>query len=138
MKLKLASFELAKKLKEIGFTYSELFGYVTIFYEPSNGTVRHYGFHGRTPLNKLIYAPTLELVKMWFRDIHKIQIISQSNDLGWYWYIEDLDGNIIIDMEVPEPLEGFKSYEEALEEGLIAGYALCIVSKDCKDGNSES
>lgn len=75
------SFEVSKLLKEKGLEPHKLFGYVTKFYEPNTQSIRAYGFHGRTPIQKLIYRPSHAFAVEWLRVNFEVWIsISEVRD----------------------------------------------------------
>jgi hypothetical protein len=103
----LISFECAKLAKDKGFTLqSNPFGYITKFYEPKTGSIRSYGMHGRTTLDKLIYAPTQSLLQKWLREKHDIHV-----NCNVYYNPAVLDNKIYF--------EYFLSYKENNYEGFI-------------------
>lgn len=109
MKLKLVSFETAKKLKEVGFPW---YSHKPIFDNGkliksgrsfSMGCASDYG-------TRFIPAPTLALVQMWLRekfDIHVFCVTDTSSSNGYYYVLEGENG---LNYNLP--------YDEALEAGI--------------------
>ena len=147
MELKLVSFELAKKLKEIGFDYNCIYAWYkkggwnkyTRKHDPVEYILRTDGnpfgsyFKGKNwNVNKnnkniICSAQTLELAKMWFRNEHNLVI-----NVDWHNYDEDDNykplwtvdlskinqEDWIVETESLE-IETFESYEDALKAGLL-------------------
>ena len=132
MKLQLVSLELAKKLKEVGFN------------EPCNKAYRVKGDnvsvyeHTAKKLNgqfkkvvstcsrtnsefklEKFSAPTLELAKMWFREVHKMEIHTEHSHITgkWLHMVFSIDGEN--SKQLAEFNDYLESYEQALESGLL-------------------
>jgi len=116
MKEQLITFETAKLAKEMGFQ-----SYTSFYYSEGmeiKGTKM--GMHGNPNAYGGISAPTQSLLQKWLREKHKIVVIP------WYYHNEIANGDVydyrITDIagkyEDYEPVNDYKTYEEALEEGL--------------------
>ena len=113
MKLKLCSFKLAKKLKEIGYIPDNpSTEYVPMYY---NSNKIQEGQEEDGTIENRFLAPTLELAKMWVRVKHKIHIEIYTYPSGWCWILTKLDGTVIKEMKDSISL---KTYEKVSEEAL--------------------
>lgn len=121
MELKLVSFELAKKLKEVGFNIILKSLYYTKDKESSTWNSPHDFNSGEIRGDGVVSSPELELAKMWFRKKHEIEVRSEPNASGWFWMIEKTNGTFISDYNDSGKNAGgcWDSYEEALEASLL-------------------
>ena len=138
MKLDIVKHSTAILLKEKGFDCPSLAGY------DKDGKYwyrcgKHYS--SKEPYvyktqNYHTLAPTLELVRKWFREVHKINIKVDDfldDEIGIEWDYEivtigtDLDevGNYVplVPYSINED-RSFKTYEEALEEAIVKSLEL--------------
>ena len=142
MKEQIVSFEVAKLAKKLGFNWScdnyynedgILNSYKdTIALDFFKGFARDY--HGNKTYravdaeilylldhdnsdNTEILAPTQSFLQKWFREIHGIHVYAH--------YIKMRSGKTLYRYYIGEkPSERFKTYEEALEEGLLEALKL--------------
>jgi hypothetical protein len=121
MELKIVEFKTAKKLKEVGFAVCtrNTYGYTTRklrIKEESrnwNNTDRLY--------EELKYsAPTQELVKMWLREKHGIDVTLALVGVGYGFYIH----NNRCTTNKGENYGHNHSYEQALEQGILEAIKL--------------
>jgi len=76
-----------------------------------------------------ISIPTQSLLQRWLREEHKIEVsISWEQNMNWFYSIMWLWGtNAMITLELDDinnTKSGYKTYEEALEQGLIEALKL--------------
>ncbi|MDA3855101.1 MAG: hypothetical protein PF569_02495 [Candidatus Woesearchaeota archaeon] len=98
--LKVCDLELAKLLKEVDFNWDSK------YYFNQNDNIesfqyfhydRNYDNFEGWPEDVKYFAPTLELVKQWFREIHNIHIIptinvyNETSDYGYKIYLDSID-----------------------------------------------
>lgn len=139
MELKLVSFKLAKMLKEIGFDwecYARFSSCGSYIDNLLKDVVRAIGNSTPQKLYNAKYgeggilAPTLELAKMWFREVHNIDVSPictyKSRKLYHLGIIfinaDNMVDTIIIKSKIKEREHInmlFDSYNDALEVGLI-------------------
>jgi len=124
----LISFSTAKLAKEKGLPVFEYMGWKTKFYHPRTKNMFAYGRTGRVDINTMYYAPTQSLLQKWLREKYKIHLrITQC-------FFHNLD---TMGFQVETEYMGignkpkydthhapFKTYEEALEAGLIEALKL--------------
>lgn len=136
MKLKRVSPKLGKRLRDVGFDIM-CDALYRVFCMVEGGDDEAELSPNVNPIEKelahndWVSAPTLELAKMWFREVHKITIVIDHVDNTLEYYF---DGEILIadereynedcfDKAKRELLIGkeyqFKTYEEALEIALL-------------------
>ena len=128
MKEELITYNTAKLAKEKGFNYPYIFpeqvGVLSCYSE--------IGDLGTSLMNNAIYniqAPTQSLLQRWLREEHKIEVsISWEQNMNWFYSIMWLWGtNAMITLELDDinnTKSGYKTYEEALEQGLIEALKL--------------
>jgi hypothetical protein len=120
----LISFETAKLAKEKGFNIPTETCWIettsSLFKSPFH-TIRNkvgYITEGCDYINE----PTQSLLQKWFREEHKIDIWVLYNDnraaYPYFWELNSKNG------EYKYSKKGFKTYEEALEQGLIEALKL--------------
>jgi len=118
MKEQLITFETAKLAKEMGFQ-----SYTSFYYSEGmeiKGT--KIGMHGNPNAYGGISAPTQSLLQKWLREKHKIVVIPRyyhneiANGYVYDYRITDIAGKY----EDYGFVDDYKTYEEALEEGLVA------------------
>jgi len=71
-----------------------------------------------------ISAPTQSLLQHWLREVHKINSRVASNSINYHFPMNGIlsdDGEL---MRGPSPMKVFKTYEEALELGLLEALKL--------------
>jgi hypothetical protein len=117
----LISFETAKLAKEKGFSLD----YPTACYvEDGNLSISQNLLNERItgkPFPKIIFtAPTQSLLQKWLREVHDIHLFVEVYVGNQYEYTLTSE---LIDVETDD-YEDFKSYEKALEAGLIAALNL--------------
>jgi len=120
MKLKLVSFETAKLLKEVGFDLSTGLAQ----YNEDGELESSCFFEGA----KDYLAPTLELVKMWFREVHEIYLevrrdVCIKPNIRIY-HINVRKFLINHDSTILYNKRNNGTYEEALEQGIIEAIKL--------------
>ena len=109
----LVEFETAKLAKERGFN-EECWDYY------DNGGVSRPNITKVSNKMKLISAPTQSLLQKWLREVHniKLTVMFRENSItgteSWDWLIKGIDVFY----------KRFKTYEEALEKGLIEALKL--------------
>lgn len=135
MKLKAVSLELAKKLKELGFDIE-----CSALYRPYCGE-ELYSSININPIepepihNDWASAPTLELAKKWFSNVHEIHVVVEPCTLEYYTFkILIVDISKLRDYDTPpkiryrkgrdikdkdSPIRYFDTYDWALEAGLL-------------------
>ena len=135
MQLKEVSFELALKLKEVGFDYhTNMYYHVKLKELKSNPKGLNYykdwnlSFIKDEDKEKLfkivpnVSAPTLEHAKMWFLNVHDIYInVHRYYKKGyplWEFHVQLSGGK---DTNYNSP---YNTPEEALEAGLLEAYEL--------------
>lgn len=120
MKEQLITFETAKLAKEKGFYWYQPLS-KTGYYHIKTGSYFYFGRHGNLNKNNSCSAPTQSLLQKWIREKHKINMLLEAYPdhywiLIWKWE------------ERKHQLEGpsvtGKTYEEALEEGLLEALKL--------------
>ena len=127
MEDQLVGFETAKLAKEKGFDGLVRDAYYANSPELSK-LMREECWDGY-PVNSedkaYLATPTQSLLQRWLREVHKIHSFAWCNASGWGWEIEKTNGTHISIMDIDgnvkgtEPESGmFKTYEDALEEGL--------------------
>jgi len=74
-------------------------------------------------------APTQTALSRWLREKKMIYVCIGHNGSGWWWNIEDIDGDPICQsiFTGPNKYGNWDSYEESLEEGLKQA---CKIVKD--------
>jgi len=121
MKLKLVSFNLAKKLKEIGFTgFYNTTDYIKVYDNGYSfkdvGQLTEVKGEDEVGVNYYCLAPTLELAKMWFREKHNICISVDINICKEYFFMFT---NILTGKNIRCSNTYYKTYEAALEKALL-------------------
>ena len=118
----IVSFEIAKLLKEKGYT--SIVGII-------NGK-HYYNYKGELDGDQLDFikaslrkenltlvenypAPTLSLAQKWLREVHNLEINIQSDMLGYYMFLVNRDKLLRVKVEGNNI---FQTYELALEEGI--------------------
>ena len=127
MKLKLVSFELAKKLKEIGFLEIDEGRFYSVNGNLQAGKIGIMDFLIKKGKFGGVIAPTLEFAKMWFRGKHNLDIMSMPFMLGASKFYSFL---VFDHPELDFGSQDYNSYEEALEAGLLKA---CDFIKNKKD-----
>ena len=128
MKEELITYNTAKLAKEKGFNYPYIFPEQVGVLSCYSGI----GNLGTSLMNNAIYniqAPTQSLLQRWLREEHKIEVsISWEQNMNWFYSIMWLWGtNAMITLELDDinnTKSGYKTYEEALEQGLIEALKL--------------
>jgi hypothetical protein len=130
MKEQLITFETAKLAKEKGFEGYTIWGYIL---DTNDGEILvddewEEIMEDNPDIFEFIgYAPTQSLLQKWLREKHMLHCSSECNASGWMWVIEKSNGTFIKDSgysgDIPES-GMWKTYEEALEEGLKQGLKL--------------
>jgi hypothetical protein len=143
MKEELISFETAKLAKEKGFTVETIEDVNNRIYwekHPKYANKEQY-YKEYCDLDELLTyeehedngkpysAPTQSLLQRWLREEHKIEVsISWEQNMNWFYSIMWLWGtNAMITLELDDinnTKSGYKTYEEALEQGLIEALKL--------------
>ena len=131
MKEEFATYEIALKLKELGFN-EECLGY----YHVNEGYTKGYAFcyseNTRTS-DCSVLAPLWQQVIDWFREKYKLLIdspkLDEWNAGKWSVKLESLDKKIILEEHVGQPYwriyRGFDSYEKAREQAILKAIELC-------------
>jgi len=130
MKLKLVSFELAKKLKILGFTgFYNTTDYIKVYNNGYSfkdvGQLTEVKGEDEVGVNYYCLAPTLELARMWFRKEYKLNIEIKVNMVGCEVSHNILESFFITikqvhkSYNVPKITFYYKTYEEALEKALL-------------------
>ena len=118
MEEKLISFETAKLAKEKGYTYAYE------FYD-LEGNLNDFGMVGgwTNCHDKNYAAPTQSFLQRWLREKHNIHIsiIFDENTVNTYYFYKINSGDGFIKKE---SMHTFKTYEEALEIGLLTALEL--------------
>lgn len=123
MKLELCSFELAKMLKEVGFDWSTYVYFDLNNPFTSNRYVVNDGYSVKINYNdnnrlkqNTFSAPTIELAKMWFREVHdqiiEVNRVLSGHKLGYVFKATYNDNGVI------KSLNEFDTYNQALSAGL--------------------
>ena len=122
MKKQFATYEIALKLKELGFN-EECFGYYHINEGYTKGYAFCYSENTRTS-DCSVLAPLWQQVIDWFREKHGIiispaydHIRGNGNYLVWFYNIKTKYSDLW-DLE-------YKSYEEAREQAILKAIELC-------------
>lgn len=130
MEEKLISFDTAKLAKEKGFdevwcNYMYCIGYNTM--EPDYDVIECDWRNNVKGQFHLALAPTQSLLQKWLREKHNIHVTIHNIDSrilnGEYMFIINYDFIMSFDKNL-KPKQLFETYEEALEEGLMAGLNL--------------
>jgi len=125
MNEQLISFKTAKLAKENGFELS----YVNDDWE------YHYTDDGKLLKRNIItMVSTQSLLQKWLREQHKIEVnISWEQNMGWFYIIAWLyESNDMIKLELDDIYNmksEYKTYEEALEDGLYQAIDLIKLNK---------
>ena len=118
----IVSFEIAKLLKEKGYT--DIVGIIK--------GKHYYNYKGEVDGDQLDFikaslrkenltlvenypAPTLSLAQKWLREVHNLEINIQSDMLGYYMFLVNRDKLLRVKVEGNNI---FQTYELALEEGI--------------------
>ena len=131
MKEEFVTYEIALKLKELGFN-EECFGY----YHVNEGYIKGYAFcysENSSNSDYSILAPLWQQVIDWFREKYKLLIdspkLDEWNAGKWSVKLESLDKKIILEEHVGQPYwriyRGFDSYEKAREQAILKAIELC-------------
>ena len=126
------SFDAAKLAYELGYRHTSRMGYVTQWYHPITKRIMYCGRTGRCNINTLYPIINQALLQMWLRDVHQIMVFADIhkdiqadvND-DYEWYPRIVTTTTVINYNNHD----FKSYEYALEAGLIRALEL---SKELK------
>lgn len=127
MKEQFVTYEIALKLKELGFDEISRFGQETSLYtkEGKHTFYANYGFMGSGLSGGYIYAPLWQQVEQWFRDKYNMHITilkgnysnNEINDQLCYYY------------SIPGKLgmcyNRYNTYEEAREQAILKAIKLC-------------
>lgn len=114
-----ASYELAKKLKELGFNYP-----TSSFYDefsPEHPLGKNMSFNNHNAFNDEVSCPTLDLAHRWLREEYNIFIPIWNNASGYSYFInKSSNGTTIDNLPYKGTNDGgmWNTYEEALEEGI--------------------
>ena len=104
------TFEQAKALRELGFNW-KCFGFYFYDNELVFGGPRDYNLmHG------YISAPALSQTQKWFREVKKIEVNANYDNVKekWYWFINDMQECNMTTIDD----YNFDTYEQALSEGI--------------------
>lgn len=112
MKDKLISFETAKLAKEKGFNIYQDYQYVDNENTDFKSSFYRHNDYQCTLIKKLYFAPTQSLLQRWLREVHNIIV-----EVQFYSY-NNWNYSIYLNEPITEVTPKFKTYEEALEEGL--------------------
>lgn len=131
MKEQLISFETAKLAKEKGFDWSTFDSYSKGILK-SNTLHNSYDFNNDPNFKGRLSAPTQSLLQKWLREVHNIHVHCFTYAFGWYVKHDNTPNPELWDKDKrwdsfnPEAVIGdqFKTYEEALEVGLIEALKL--------------
>lgn len=121
MKEQLVSFELAKKLKEVGFDLECEYAW-----DENNGQLETYcdeHFCNKETDYNMLSAPTLSHAQKWFREKKDIEVVICIWIDTKYWF-EILNRKDLKTDTLNESDPDFKTYEEALEAGLLKACAI--------------
>lgn len=136
MKEQLISFETARLAKEKGFNYKvdRYFGLPNmILYNFKKYKQKQFkvecekGLYQPDNFNKYsitVSAPTQGLLQKWLRDEYNINCRVASNALFYHFAMIEILEDGAAQMCGPKEMKVFKTYEEALEEGLQEGLKL--------------
>lgn len=119
MREQIVSFETAKLAKEKGFKIvGGTFGFKDKFYEIETQSIKYSGCRERKITKDLIFAPTQTFLQKWLRDRQNIDLSVITEEYRIYAccldiYTKDGEG------EYSDWWTGFKTYEQALEKGLV-------------------
>ena len=119
----IVSFEVAKLLKEKGYT--DIVGVIK--------GKHYYNYKGEVDGDQLDFikaslkkenltlvenysAPTLSLAQKWLREVHNLEINIQSDMLGYYMFLVNRDKLLRVKVEGNNI---FQTYELALEQGIL-------------------
>ncbi len=128
MELKLVSFELAKKLKEVGFiTFEKQCYSLKTFINKLDIKIKEGQLvnvrYDLSKVDSMVSAPTLELAKQWFREEHNVSIepirINSKADKYWFDIKMVIRGVSHSFHSISLNYCDFNSYEKALETGLL-------------------
>lgn len=115
------SFETAKLLKEAGFDVPCRGVYVTDrtgYYEfreyDNKQTKDDLCWNTEDGFQYEYLAPTQALAARWLREVHKIHVVADFNNKGWYYLIYDITNEERLDIADSYEM----SHEQALEAGL--------------------
>ena len=121
-----ATYEIALKLKELGFDEECLAWY----YLPANATNENdyiLALDSETPENQVVYikAPLWQQVIDWFREKHNLLIsISRLNDNYVYGLFNIYRNCYVTSMTIGEIRE-IRTYNEAREQAILKAIELC-------------
>ena len=125
MENQIISLKVAKLAKEKKFYNYCIYSYwqeelrnMTPGYDEEPGRIKTYKRYPR------YYAPEQNLLQRWLREVHNIHIALNKNDLNWNYQLFDLTKCDEEYNSLTESYAGYKSYEEALENGLYNGLQL--------------
>ena len=137
MKKQFVTYEIALKLKKLGFNEISRFGQETSLYtkEGKHTFYANYGFMGSGLSGGYIYAPLWQQVIDWFRDKHNTNIepIRFPNILKWGFVVTDmtiipkqqtLRENINMSLKVTD-VRRFDTFEESREQAILKAIELC-------------
>lgn len=115
MQEELVSFQVAELAKEKGFNFIDVSGY----YHVCDGYTIGYAFcfsNVNEQSEKGILAPTQPLLQRWLREIKQVEIVvsPRNKDKGMFYGCSVLTDDLHTSVG-----SEFKSYEEALEKGLM-------------------
>lgn len=119
MKEQIISFKTAKLAKKKGYHITPRYGNEASLYSKSGEHVYYtnYGFMGSGLNDGYIPAPTQSLLQKWLREEHGMDLwFGECNPPNRY-HVEDI---VTKDGIVGGVKKGSSTYEEALEEGLVA------------------
>ena len=119
-------------MKEKGFDWDVLHSYRDgkLDYEDYfRGTIDelYFNANGRniTKFKEIISAPTQSLLQRWLREVHNtiVEITWQMCSTGYEYAVIDMNNPPEYNDDI-ERITSFKTYEEALEEGLLEALKL--------------
>jgi len=129
MKLKRVSLELAKHLKALGFDLE-----CRALYRPYCGDMVYENSININPIapepahNDWVSAPTLELAKMWFREVHQILIEPTPITKKYFSYKIYREGEKFHTCKLTGNNNHLNTYEDALEAGIMY---MCEIMIEC-------
>lgn len=136
MNKQFVTYEIALKLKELGFNNtSKLFDYQFFYRNGDNfvmgndGALNIWNYYG----DNLILAPLWQQVIDWFRNRYNLLIDSPKLDVWnigkWSVKITSIDKSIVLEEHVGQPYwriyRCFRTYEEAREQAILKAIELC-------------
>lgn len=128
MQEEIVKYETAKLAKEKGFNIYQEQQYSQ---DTINKTIlRNYSLSQCKLYNDMFYAPSQSLLQKWLRDndlFIKVSVITYSEDFTIKYSVDiiSLEENLYtLGERIYHGFDLFKTYEEALEEGLIQGLKL--------------